>query len=70
VNRNKLLLNIAVVLAICVVGAMLMTGIDHGGTRWLKLLGYLIFFASISSPAVFSSHCSCSALLRSLRNQS
>jgi hypothetical protein len=70
VDRKKLLLDTADVLAICVAGAMLMTGFDHGGTRWLKFVGYLVFFTSISSPAVFSSRYSCSAMPRRLRKQS
>jgi hypothetical protein len=70
VNRRERLFNVAIVLVICFIGAMLMTAFDHRGTRLLKFFGYLILFASISSPAVFSSHHSCSAMLRRLRKQS
>jgi type IV secretory pathway VirB2 component (pilin) len=70
VNRRGPLVNVAIVFAICFIGAMLMTGFDHGVTGLLKFFGYLIFFASISSPALFSSHHSFSAMLRRLRKQS
>ncbi|MFY9555118.1 MAG: hypothetical protein WAV20_17495 [Blastocatellia bacterium] len=68
-NKRKLL-NIAGLLAVAIVGAMLMMGFDQGGSRWLKFFLYVIFFVSISSPAVFSSHYSCSAMLRRLRKRS
>jgi len=42
-------------------------GLDLGGTRRLKFVLYLAFFASISSSAVFSSRLSCSGMLRRLR---
>jgi len=47
-----------------------MMGVDLGGTRWLKFILYVVFFASISSPAVFSSRYSCSGMLRGLRKRS
>lgn len=69
-NTKKLLVNIAGVLAVSIIGAILMIGVDLGGTRWLKFVLYLFFFASITSPAVFSSHYSCSSMLRRLRRRS
>jgi hypothetical protein len=63
-NRKRLLTNIAGILVISIIGAILCTGVDLGGTRWLKFVLYVVFFASISSPAAFSSHYSCSLLLR------
>jgi len=69
-NRNRLLINIAGVFVVSIIGAILMMGLDLGGTRWLKFLLYVFFFASISSPAVFSSRYSCSVTLRRLRKRS
>jgi hypothetical protein len=69
-RTKKLLLNIVGIATISILGAILMMGLDTGGTRWLKFLLYAIFFASISSPAVFSSSYSCSALLRRTRKRS
>jgi len=64
------LFNILAVAIISIVGAILMMDFDTGGTRWLKLLLYTIFFASISSPALFSSSYSCSAFSRRSRKRS
>ena len=64
---KKLFINIAGVLAFSIVGALLTIGLDLGGTRRLKFVLYLAFFASISSSAVFSSRLSCSGMLRRLR---
>jgi hypothetical protein len=69
-NTKRLLINIAGALAFSIIGAILMMGVDPGGTRWLKFILYALFFASISSPAVFSSHLSCSTMLRRLRKRS
>jgi hypothetical protein len=66
-DTKKLLVNICGVLAVSIIGAILMMGVDLGGTRWLKFFLYVLFFGSISSPAVFSSHTSCSSMLRRLR---
>jgi hypothetical protein len=66
-NRKKLFINLAGILAFSIVGALLTMGLDLGGTRWLKFMLYPAFFASISSSAVFSSHLSCSGMLRRLR---
>lgn len=66
-NKKRLFINIAGVLIFSIIGALLTMGLDLGGTRWLKFLLYLAFFASISSSAVFSSRLSCSGLLRRLR---
>lgn len=66
-TRNKLFINLAGVLAFSIIGALLTTGLDLGGTRWLKFVLYLVFFASFSSLAVFSSSLSCSGMLRRLR---
>ena len=66
-NRKRVFINLAGILAFSIVGALLTTGLDLGGTRWLKFVLYLTFFASISSSAVFSSRLSCSAMLRRLR---
>ena len=66
-NRNKLFINLTGVLDFSIIGALLTTGLDLGGTRWLKFLLYIVFFASFSSLAVFSSSLSCSGVLRRLR---
>ncbi len=69
-KRRRLLTNISGILAISVIGAILMMGLDLGGTRWLKFVLYVAFFALIASPALLSSRYSCSELLRHLRNRS
>jgi hypothetical protein len=69
-RTKKLLLNIGGIAIVSMIGAILMMGFDMGGTRWLKFLLYLVFFASISSPAVFSSRFSCSSLFRRLSKRS
>ena len=69
-DAKRLLANIATVLAISIVGAIVMIGVDLGGTRWVKFILYVFFFAAISSPALFSSHLSCSSTLRRLRKRS
>jgi hypothetical protein len=69
-DAKRVLANIATVLAISIVGAILMMGVDLGGTRWMKFILYVLFFAIISSPALFSSHLSCSSMLRRLRKRS
>lgn len=66
-NRKRLFINLAGILAFSIIGTLLTTGLDLGGTRWLKFVLYLAFFASISSSAVFSSRLSCSGMLRRLR---
>ena len=67
-NTKRLLVNIARVLAVSIIGAILMMVVDPGGTRWLKFILYVFFFATIS-PAIFSSFPSCSSMLR-LRKRS
>jgi hypothetical protein len=62
-RTRKLVFNILAVEISSIVGAILMMGFETGGTRWLKFRLYSIFFASISSPAIFSSSYSCSAFL-------
>ena len=69
-NKKRMLINIACVAAIAIIGAMLMMGLDVEGTRWLKFILYVMFFASISSSALFSSHLSCSAMFSRLRKLS
>jgi len=69
-NKNRLLINIIGVLVVSIIGATLMMGLDLGGTRWLKFFLYVFFFASISSPSLFSSRFSCSEMLRHLRMRS
>lgn len=69
-NKKRLLVNITTVLSVSIIGAILMMGVDLAGTRWLKFILYAFFFASISSPALFSSHYSCSSLLHRLRKRS
>jgi hypothetical protein len=69
-NKQRLLINIGGILAISIIGAILMMGVDLGGARWLKFILYVVFFASISSPTVFSSRYSCSGMLRRLRKRS
>lgn len=68
-NKKKLLINLVLVLAVATIGATLMMGVHTGGTFWLKFLLYLIFFASISSPAIFAPNSSCTSMLR-LRKRS
>jgi hypothetical protein len=69
-NTKRLVVKIDFILVVSIIGAILMIGVDPGGTRWLKFILYAIFFASISSPAVFSSRYSCSGMLRRLRKRS
>jgi hypothetical protein len=66
-NTKKLLINIGGVLVFSVIGALLVMAVDPGGTRWLKFILYLVFFASFSSLAVRSSSYSCSGTLPILR---
>jgi hypothetical protein len=66
-DTKHLTVTAAVVLAASIIGAILMMGVDLGGTRWLKFILYVLFFATISSPAVFSSQTRCSSMLRCLR---
>jgi hypothetical protein len=69
-NRKTLVINIGAIVAVSIIGAILMMGLDLGGTRWLKFILYAAFFAAISFPAAFSSSYSCSGMLRRLRNRS
>ena len=69
-NTKKLLMNIGGVLVFSIIGALLVMAVDPGGTRWLKFVLYLLFFASFSSLAARSSSYSCSGMLRSLRKRS
>jgi hypothetical protein len=69
-NTKRLLVNIGGIFVVSIIGAILMNGVDPGGTRWLKFILYLVFFVSISSLAVFSSRYSCSTMLRRLRKRS
>jgi hypothetical protein len=69
-NTKRLLVNIGGILVVSIIGAILVNGVDPGGTRWLKFILYVVFFAFISSPAVFSSRYSCSTMLRRLRKRS
>jgi len=66
-KAKRLFINVVGILVFSIIGALLAMGLDLGGTRWLKFMLYVAFFASISSPAVFSSRLSCSAMLRRLR---
>ena len=69
-NAKRFAVNVAGALLVTVIGAILMMGLDLGGTRWLKFILYVLFFASISSPAVFSSRYSCSLVMHRLRKRS
>lgn len=69
-NNKRMVINISGILVVSIVGAILITGVDLGGTRWLKFILYVVFFASISSPAIVSSRYSCSVMLRRLRKRS
>jgi hypothetical protein len=62
-NRKRPIINIAGVVVFSFIGAFLMIEFDDGGARWLKFILYVIFFASISSSALFSSRFSCSFLM-------
>jgi len=61
-GTKRLLVNVAAILAISIGCSSLMMRVDLGGTRWLKFILYLVFFASISVSALFSSRYSCSML--------
>ena len=65
-RTKKIVLNTGGIAIVSIIGAILMMGIDMGGTGLLKFLLYVIFFASLSSPAVRSSGFSCSSLFRRL----
>jgi len=69
-NAKRFAVNVAGVLLVSIIGAILMMGLDLGGPRWLKFILYVLFFVSISSPAVFSSRYSCSLVMRRLRKRS
>lgn len=68
-DPKQFLVNLAIVLAGSVVGALMMTGVDIGGTTWIKFIVYVIFFASILSPSILFSSSSCSITSR-LRRRS
>jgi hypothetical protein len=68
-NTNRLLIHISAILGVSIIGAILAIGIDPGGTRWLEFIPYVIFFATISSPALLSSRYSCSEMLLRLRSR-
>jgi hypothetical protein len=44
-----------------ILAALLMLGVDKGRTVWLKFFLYVMFFLSITMPAVFYSGASCTA---------
>lgn len=70
-NRSKnFIINVAVMLAVAFVGSFFMMAFDQGGTRWLKFVLYVGFFASLFSPFLFSSSSSCSLLFSRLRKRS
>lgn len=69
-NAKNRMINIVIVLVVAVIGAILMLGLDLGGTRWLKFVLYVGFFLSISSPAFFSSSSSCHSMFSRLRRRS
>ena len=69
-NGLRLLINIVAVLASSIAGALLMMTLDGGGTHWQKFVLYVLFFASISSPAFFSPRYSCSVMLRRVSKKS
>jgi len=68
-SNKRLLIDTGGVLANSIIGAILMMGADPGGSRWLKVNPYVVFFASVSSPAAFSTSYGCSVMLR-LRKRS
>lgn len=67
-NPKRFITKVVFVLSFSVIGALLMAGLDDG-TRWIKFVGYLIFFASIISPSVLFPTSSCSIMSR-LRRRS
>lgn len=69
-NAKNRMINLAIVLAVAVIGAILMMGFDLGGTRWLRFVGYIIFFLSISSSLLFSSSLSCRSMFSRRRRRS
>jgi hypothetical protein len=68
-NTKNRMINLGIALVIAVMGAILMMGVDLGGTRWLKFVLYVCFFLSISSPLFFSSSLSCSMFSRSSKRR-
>ena len=70
-NRSKyFIINVALILAFAVIGSAFMMAFDQGGTRWLKFVLYMGFFASLFSPFLFSSSSSCSLFFSRLRKRS
>jgi hypothetical protein len=69
-NAKNRMINIVIVLAVAVTGAILTMGVDFGGTRWLEFVLSVGFFLSISSPAFFSSSSSCRSMFSRLRRRS
>jgi hypothetical protein len=61
-NRKRLFINIGAIVLFSAVCAFVVVQFDNGGTRWLKFVLYLFFFASISSASLFSSNNFCSRL--------
>jgi hypothetical protein len=52
-------LRLAIVIALALVGAGLMTYLDNDGTTWLKFALYAVFFVAIFLAAVLSPVNSC-----------
>jgi hypothetical protein len=69
-DLRKLLINVALIMAVSLIGSCFMMSFDQGGTRWLKFVLYVGFFASLMSPFFSSSNSSCSLLLNRLRKRS
>ncbi|MDQ2921737.1 MAG: hypothetical protein M3R52_09045 [Acidobacteriota bacterium] len=57
-----------IMLLISILGAFLML-VDKDGTVWLKFFLYVMFFLSITTPALFYSNKSCTAWLGRLRKR-
>lgn len=68
-NQKRFAIKLAMMLAVYLVGALLMTGVDAGGTAWPGFIGYVIFFGLVLSPSTLFSHSSCSITSR-LRRRS
>lgn len=68
-HRKGFVINLVMMLAVSAVGALFVTGVDVGGTTWIKFIAYVIFFASILSPSILISNSSCSIMSR-LRRRS
>jgi hypothetical protein len=69
-NSRQSIGSFIIILVISLLGSFLMLGVDKDGTVWLKFLLYVMFFLSITGPALFYSNKSCTAWLGRWRKRS